>query len=297
MSFSSLFFIIQLAGTQAPLDGDPRLSDDQAVAMTDPSSPDQADLLTEVPQPTPPTSPVPDQAITVTARPAPPPGDPMRAINAESFKLVQTVDKGVTGPVARGYKKTVPSPIRSGLRNALRNLSEPIVFVNDLLQLRPGRGLRTLGRFTINSTMGVAGLFDVAKSKPFNLPYCINGFAYTLGYYGVKPGPYMYLPLIGPTTVRDLAGRLGDISFLPLTVGKPFNELAFTVPTTTVRLVDERAEADGEIRMLLDSNSDPYAAIRDTYLQKRQVEIDELRHARTCRQSTGSNKAAPSPVS
>lgn len=216
-------------------------------------------------------------AIVVTAKPSAPPGDPLQGLNVESFKVVQAVDGAVTGPVARGYKKTVPSPIRSGLRNVLRNLSEPVVVVNYMLQLKPGKSLETLGRFAVNSTIGVAGLFDVAKSRPFALPYRTNGFAYTLGYYGVKPGPYMYLPLIGPTTVRDLAGRMGDISLLPLTVGKPFNEAAFVIPTTTIRLIDERAEADDEIRKQTTENADLYAAIRSRYLSRRQAEIDALR--------------------
>jgi phospholipid-binding lipoprotein MlaA len=117
----------------------------------------------------------------------------MRGLNTTSFKVTQSVDKAVTGPVARGYKKTIPSPVRSGLRNALRNLGEPVVAVNYLLQLKPAKSLETLGRLAINSTAGVAGLFDVAKKRPFNLPYRMNGFAYTLGYYGVKPGP-LYVP-------------------------------------------------------------------------------------------------------
>lgn len=215
--------------------------------------------------------------IVVTAKPTPPPGDPLQGLNIQSFKVVQSVDGAVTGPVARGYKKALPSPVRSGLRNVLRNLSEPVVVVNYMLQLKPGKSLETLGRFAVNSTIGAAGLFDVAKSRPFALPYRANGFAYTLGYYGVKSGPYMYLPLIGPTTVRDLAGRLGDISLLPLTVGKPFNEAAFVIPTTTIRLIDERAEADDDIRRQATESPDLYATIRSRYLSRRQAEIDALR--------------------
>lgn len=221
--------------------------------------------------------PAPVDTIVVTARQSPPPGDPLQALNAKSFSVVQSVDEAVTGPVARTYKKSVPSPVRSGLRNFLGNLEEPVVFLNYLLQLKPGKSAETLGRFAINSTIGGAGLLDVAKRRPFKLPHRRNGFGYTLGYYGVKPGPYMYLPLIGPTTVRDLGGRLIDLSVLPMAVGKPFSELAFVVPTTTVRLIDERAEADDEIRTVRDGDADPYSAVRAHYLRERQAEIDALR--------------------
>src|SRR3546814_2446438 len=92
-----------------------------------------------------------------------------------------------------------------GLGNALRNISEPVNFLNFLLQFKIGKAAETLGRFVVNTTFGVGGLVDVAKTKPFNLPYRRNGFANTLGFYGVEPGPYFYLPLVGPTTLRDMA--------------------------------------------------------------------------------------------
>lgn len=215
--------------------------------------------------------------IVVTAKPAPPRSDPMQAVNRTSFKVVRSVDQAVTGPVARGYKQTIPSPVRGGLRNALRNLGEPVVAVNYLLQLKPGKSLETLGRLAINSTIGGAGLFDVAKKRPFNLPYHPNGLANTLGYYGVKPGPYMYLPLIGPTTVRDLAGRVGDIALLPLAVGGPFGNPLFTGPATVIRMVDDRAEADDAIRKNITENADLYSATRSKYLKQRQADIDALR--------------------
>lgn len=230
------------------------------------------------PAPAPPAGPPPqDGAIVVTARPGAPAGDPLEALNARSFAVVQSVDEAVAAPVARAYSRTVPSPVRSGLRNALGNLQEPVVALNYLLQLKPGKSAETLGRFAINSTIGVAGLFDVAKRPPFNLPQRRNGFGYTLGYYGVKPGPYLYLPLMGPTTVRDLVGRVGDLSVLPVAVGRPFNDPAFVLPTTTIRLVDERAQADGAIRVVRDGAADPYAAVRENYLRTRQAEIDALR--------------------
>lgn len=215
-----------------------------------------------------------DGDIVVTGR-ADDPEDPMQDLNVKSFAVVQSVDEAVTGPAAMTYKKTVPGPVRSGIRNFLSNLQEPIVFLNFLLQLKPGKAAETVGRFAVNSTVGVAGLFDAAKKKPFNLPRRANGFGYTLGYYGVKPGAFLYLPLMGPTTVRDLAGRIVDLSVLPFAVGKPFNDPLYAIPTTTVRLLDERAEANEQVKVIRASD-DPYSMVKENYLQQRQNEIDAL---------------------
>jgi phospholipid-binding lipoprotein MlaA len=216
-------------------------------------------------------------AIVVTGDPSAKRVDPLESVNVQAFDAVQSVDKAVTGPVAMGYKKSVPGPIRSGVRNFLSNLQEPVIFLNFLLQLKVGKAAETAGRFGVNSTLGFLGLFDTAKKKPFHLPRRKNGFGYTLGYYGVKPGPYLYLPLIGPTTLRDVGGRLIDLSVLPYAVGQPFSEPAYAIPTTVVRLLDERAEADEEIQAVREGDEDPYTAIKKNYLRTRQAEIDALR--------------------
>lgn len=109
-------------------------------------------------------------------------------MNAKTFAVTQDVDKAIIGPVAIAYRDALPAPIRNGLRNFLNNLHEPVVSLNFLLQLKPGKAVETIGRFAINSTVGVAGLIDVAKRHPFSLPRRRNGFADTFGYYGVGPG-------------------------------------------------------------------------------------------------------------
>lgn len=290
MSILILMVTLPLAGAQLepnlmlPLESGLALSDDQnaqgsappAEKVDEQSDEDMLPLGT-ADQPAPIEGAAPDDAIVVTARSTSAAGDPLQAVNVVSFEVVQSVDKAVARPVALTYKKSVPAPIRSGLRNFMTNLQEPIVFLNYLLQLKPGKSAETLGRFAINSTIGAAGLFDIAKRRPFKLPFRANGFGNTLGYYGVKPGPYIYLPFIGPTTIRDFGGRLVDLSVLPVAVGKPFNVPAFTIPTTVIRLVDERAEADATIREQLDSATDPYTTIKENYLTRRQAEIDSLR--------------------
>ncbi len=151
-----------------------------------------------------------------------------------------------------------------------------MIFLNFMLQLKPAKAFETLARFTLNSTVGVGGLMDVAKKKPFYLPYRPNGFANTLGYYGVEPGPYFYLPLIGSTTLRDALGGIVDGSVMPLAVGAPFNDPKYTLPRGAIRSLDYRVEFDEQIQALQD-DVDPYTTQREGYLAARQAEIDALR--------------------
>ena len=225
--------------------------------------------------PTTPPEPIADE-IVVTARTADP-RDPAEAINVEAFQLVQGADAALVAPVAEAYEEAVPSAVRQGIGNFLNNLLEPVVALNFLLQLKPGKAAETLGRFAINTTFGVGGLVDVAKTKPFNLPRRPNGFANTLGFYGVKPGPYFFLPLIGPTTLRDMIGGGIDGLVYPTAIGKPFTQLHYTLPAGTLSSLNSRIANDCELRVLNEETSDPYAATRDYYLWRRQAQIDELK--------------------
>jgi len=234
-------------------------------------------VAAEEPAAAPPTAIDGEDELVVTARRLETPGDPLETINAASFEFTQDVDRALVGPVALAYARTVPKPVRTGLRNALGNLAEPVVALNFLLQLKPGRAAQTIGRFAINSTVGVAGLVDVAKRPAFGLPRRPNGFAYTLGYYGVKPGAFLFVPLVGPTTVRDLVGGGLDRLVLPTTVGLPFNHPAYSASTGTVGSLDRRAEIDERLRELRATSDDPYATVREQYMLRRQAAIDELR--------------------
>ncbi|MBX9881701.1 MAG: VacJ family lipoprotein [Sphingomonas sp.] len=216
------------------------------------------------------------QDIVVEGSAAPPKSDPMQQVNQVSFAATQAVDKAFFGPVALGYQKAVPRPVRTGIRNFLRNVGEPVVFVNYLLQFKPGKAAETVGRFLINSTAGVAGFLDVAVAKPFRLPYRPNGFANTLAIYGVGPGPYLFLPLIGPTTVRDLFGRGVDAAVLPLSIGFPFDDLRYNIPANALRSIDYRAEFDGDY-VAVRADPNPYKARRELYLAYRQAQIDRIR--------------------
>ena len=212
--------------------------------------------------------------IIVTGRRASP-GDPLEELNSKSFEVTQSVDKAIVAPVAFAYEEAMPRPVRKGLRNFLNNLSEPIVFLNFMLQLKPGKAAETFGRFAINTAIGGAGLVDVAKRKPFNLPRRKNGFANTLGYYGVKPGPYFYLPLVGSTTLRDFIGNRLDLLILPMALGGPFKRPQFAIPVAVLSELDHRIEFDDELSEMR-ATRDPYVAARTYYLQRRQAEIDAL---------------------
>jgi phospholipid-binding lipoprotein MlaA len=283
MGLTALPFALALATLQAG-GGEPApvpapVEQPAAPAATLPPCPAADPLAGAQPvAPTPaPDTPAEGGAIVVTARPDSQPGDPMLQLNAQSFEVVQDVDEALVGPVAMAYKDAVPKPVRHGIRNFLRNLTEPIVALNFLLQLKPGKAAETVGRFAINSTIGIGGLFDVAKREPFKLPYRRNGFANTLGYYGVEPGAYLFLPLIGPTTVRDLVGGTIDGLLLPTVVGAPFNDPYFTLPAATLSALQGRIQIDEQLNALRTQSRDPYIAARDFYLKRRQAEIDALK--------------------
>lgn len=217
----------------------------------------------------------PDEtAIVVTARQKVP-EDPVQQLNLATYEVVDGADRAIVGPLAMGYKKGLPEPMRDGLHNFLANLTEPVNFVNFLLQGKPGKAFETVGRFAINTTAGGAGLFDMAKKKPFNLPYRRNGFANSLGFYGIGPGPYFFLPLIGPTTLRDLVGWTLDKAFLPTLAGPPFSKPAYAIGSGTIKSLDDRVEFNSKIEEFRDTG-DSYTAERQYYLKQRQDEIEAL---------------------
>ena len=296
LSITSIIAIALLSGTpQSPpvaqpvipleIAGAPTLATEQGTQNTVPPSTDGVDAQPQSPDTKTPVGPVTPAAaekatIVVTANKGPPKGDPIAVVNEVSFGAVQSVDKAIIAPVAYGYRDGLPSPIRDGMHNVLNNLDEPIVFLNFLLQLKIGKAAETFGRFAINSTIGVAGLFDVAKKSPINLPRRPNGLADTLGYYGVGPGPYLFLPVFGSTTVRDLLGRVVDLSLLPAAVGKPFTTPIVSAAKGTLSSIDDRVENDVILTRVQESGN-PYAAMREYYLMKRRAEIDVLKGKRS----------------
>lgn len=216
-----------------------------------------------------------EPGIVVSSRPLAP--DPARAINMASFAVTQSIDAAVLEPFSKGYEAVVPSPVRDGIHNVLYNLREPVVAANYLMQHKIGKTAETVARFVLNSTIGVAGIFDMAKRKPFRLPFHENGFADTLGFYGVPNGPYIYMPLFGSTTLRDLTGRIVDRAALPLAIGRNVLPTAAVVPMIVLGIVDRRVVNKERLRQERES-ADPYTTTRDNYLRRRANRIEELRH-------------------
>lgn len=216
------------------------------------------------------------EAIVVSAQRHAPKSDPLQDVNRTTFAVAQAVDGTLIKPAAMTYSKTLPEPARMGIRNFFRNLHEPVVALNFLLQLKPGKALKVLGRFAVNSTVGGAGLFDMAKKKPFGLPYRGNGFANTLAYYGVKPGPFLYLPVVGPTTVRDLFGLALDTTAMPSSGLAPISGQIYTASAAAAKTVDARSESDDNLYAVIDANPHGYSTIREAYLAKREAEITAL---------------------
>ena len=215
-----------------------------------------------VPDEAPPPPPV-DQ-LTVTA-----PIDPWEKTNRKLYGVNNALDRTIIRPVAMTYRRLLPRPIRTGVRNGLDNLGEPVVFVNDTLQGHFVPAGQTATRFVLNSTVGIAGLFDVATKA--GLPGHDNDFGLTLGRYHAPQGPYIFLPVLGPTTVRDGFGKLIDIVLSPLSyVGVP---VAARMGMGGAQGADTRAELDPQLKALNAGATDPYSTMRSLYLQNRQSKI------------------------
>ncbi len=202
-------------------------------------------------------------------------GDPWERLNRRGFAINQSLDRILIRPLSIVARGLTPGPIGVALHNFLANLHEPVVFLNDLLQIRPRQAAASLARLVINSTVGLAGIIDVATHV--GVPPHPNGFGDTLGRYGVGPGPYVFLPFLGPSDVRDLLGSGVDVVSTPLFyIYYPY-KTDVGVTLAAIGGLDTRAEADEDLKTLLDNAADPYATLRSTYLQMRQGEIDEGR--------------------
>ena len=171
MAFSLASFALLVSSAPAALVMQP-----QAVALAQAAS-QQKQVSEEPVDGSPPVE--SENVIVVTGEGADPLKDPLESVNIQAYELTRDIDKAFVEPIADVYEEDLPSPIRKGLRNFLRNLMEPVNALNYLLQLKPGKALETVGRFAINPTVGMTGLFDVAKNEPFNLPYRRNGFGNT----------------------------------------------------------------------------------------------------------------------
>jgi phospholipid-binding lipoprotein MlaA len=209
---------------------------------------------------------------------APASDDPWERVNRRGYAINQFLDRHFIRPAAMIYRALTPGPIGKGLHNMITNLSEPLVFINDVLQARPRRAASTTVRFAFNSTLGLAGLIDVAGHG--GIAHHASTFGDTLGRYGVGPGPYIFLPLVGPSTVRDLLGFGVDLALDPVHWLSYRYRTEISTSATVVGGLDTRAAADDELKAILSDAADPYATMRSVYLQYRQGEIEGDRAGR-----------------
>ena len=207
-------------------------------------------------------------------------GDPLEGFNRTMFSIHQFLDRIAFRPLAMLYKTVVPKPLRTGIRHVFSNVGEPLVFANDMLQLKPKRAIKTIGRFLVNSTIGIGGVLDVAKTREFNLPHHDNSFGTTLGHYGLGPGPYIFLPLVGPSDFRDFGAGIAQGQTYAFTIGTPFDRAEYRVSEAVLTGLDLRVESDGALKALLGGAIDPYATLRSAYLQDRAVSIAESHGAK-----------------
>lgn len=196
------------------------------------------------------------------------PQDPLENYNRAVFGLNDKVDQVAIKPAATVYKKVVPGFVQTGVGNFFGNIGDVSTAMNNLLQARVNDGMSDVARVMVNSVFGLAGLFDVAT--PGGLPKHDQDFGQTLGRWGVKSGPYLVLPLIGPTTVRDAVAMPVDLETDLWSYKYP---VRWRNTGSAIRLIDRRAYVLDSSTLIEDAALDRYEFVRDAYLQRRQSKI------------------------
>ena len=197
--------------------------------------------------------------------------DPWEPTNRAVFDFDIKLDHAVATPVAKFYNHAVPELARDGIHNALTNLNSPVVFGNNVLQGEPSKAADTLGRFVINSTVGVAGLIDVAGR--IGIPYHDNDFGVTLGQNGVQEGSYLVLPFVGPMPPRDLVGSAVDGVFDPFNYARFPGRHTLLYARSGLRVLDTVDQQRDQFDSIERSSIDFYATTRNLYRQSRDARI------------------------
>lgn len=197
--------------------------------------------------------------------------DPYERLNRKIFAFNKGFDRQILKPISSAYKFVMPNPLEDGISNAMRNLREPWVFINDILQFKLKRALTTLTRFTLNSTVGAAGLFKV--SDGMDIPYHSEDLGQTFAVWGIKESPYFIIPFIGPSTNRDFVGFAGYFFLDPVTITLDNEgESGLALLRTGVDALDTRVRLHDSLDELY-KEDDPYVVMRSLYLQNRRYEI------------------------
>ena len=200
--------------------------------------------------------------------------DPLEPLNRGVFAFNAAADKAVIGPVATAYETVTPEIARTGVSNVLTNLSNPVIFVNNVLQGDAEGAGNTFYRFTVNTVFGGLGLFDLAEGD--GIPHRGEDFGQTLGVWGVPEGPYIVLPFLGASNLRDTVGMGVDTAFDPLTWTEFESDEDLddhiAIGRTVLGALNARVAFDGAIQALREQ-PEPYVALRRTYTAQRQADI------------------------
>ncbi len=198
--------------------------------------------------------------------------DPFEEFNRRTFAFNIEIDDAIGKPIAMAYRDALPRQVRDGIRNVADNLNSPVTFVNDLLQGEFSRARITLVRFLLNTTIGIAGIVDVAKESG------IHGhkedFGQTLAVWGIGSGPYLVAPLFGPQTARHLGSKVVDIGFNPLGYALAATDLGWIgIVGSAIDVVDQRERLIEAVDGMKKTSLDFYAAARSSYWQARLAKI------------------------
>jgi phospholipid-binding lipoprotein MlaA len=198
------------------------------------------------------------------------PRDPYENLNRKVFVVNQVFDQVLLKPVAKGYSNYAPDFIQTTIGNFFGNLADVWTAVNNFLQGKPREGIQDTGRVAVNTVFGVAGLADVATK--LGLPKHQEDFGQTLGVWGVKPGPYVMLPLFGPSTMRDALAKPLDLYADPLNLSTSA-DVEYSL--RAMRLVDDRARLLPTTDMIEKVALDPYQFVRDAHFQQREARVND----------------------
>lgn len=201
--------------------------------------------------------------------------DPAEPTNRAMFAVHEALDRNVLQPIAEAYRAVFPQPIRTGVRNVLGNLRTPVILTNDLLQGEADRARITLGRFMVNTVFGVGGIFDVARH--WGVEGHSEDFGQTLAVWGVGEGPYIFIPLLGPSNLRDGVGFGVDMATNPISyLGQGVIVEAAGWTRVGLTVVDTREDLLDAINGVRATSLDPYTTLRSAYRQRRQYEIRNM---------------------
>lgn len=193
--------------------------------------------------------------------------DPLESINRPIFTFNRTLDKYLLRPVTKGYDTVAPKPLKYAVTNFFSNLRQPIYVANNLLQGKPGAAARQTGRFAINTVLGLGGIIDAANDA--NLPVEKEDFGQTLAVWGIGGGPFLMLPLLGPSNPRDGIGMLAD---LQIDLLYQYDNSSVRDKLLILRIIETRRQFLSADKAINEA-ADPYIFVREAYLQNRQFEI------------------------